>query len=439
MEGAMARTVKDSRLDTKAAREGLKARSEPHWRALEMGLHLGYRKRGLGGSWVARRRKANEASGSRYVETKIGLADDLADADGVRVFDFSQAQSKARAWVRAAEIAAAGGVDPDKPYTVGNALDDYLDNYITEGGKAEYEARRTIDVLIRPVLGAIPLPKLTHMQVKGFRNELAKTGRRLRTREGEEPKFAKVAPKDAEQQRKRRATANRIFTTLRAALNHAYQNQKIASNAAWAGVKPFENTDAPRVRYLLDDDALRLVNACEPSFRAMVTAALLTGCRYGELVRMRAADFDRDTGLLHIPLTKSGNPRDVILTDEGREFLSQATLGKAPDALVFVRSNGKAWKAAEQTRPLRAACKAAKIAPAVSFHILRHTYASRLARAGVPMAVIAAQLGHADLRVTSRHYAHLSPGYVADTVRAAFGSMGLVDMKPGNVVEIRKV
>jgi hypothetical protein len=51
------------------------------------------------------------------------------------------------------------------------------------------------------------------------------------------------------------------------------------------------------------------------------------------------------------------------------------------------------------------------------------------------MAVIAAQLGHADLRMTTRHYAHLSPGYVADTVRAAFGSMGLV-AEGGNVASI---
>jgi integrase len=48
------------------------------------------------------------------------------------------------------------------------------------------------------------------------------------------------------------------------------------------------------------------------------------------------------------------------------------------------------------------------------------------AMAGVPMAVIAAQLGHSDVKLTHRHYAHLSPGYVADTIRAAFGNLGLV-------------
>jgi integrase len=45
---------------------------------------------------------------------------------------------------------------------------------------------------------------------------------------------------------------------------------------------------------------------------------------------------------------------------------------------------------------------------------------------GVPMAVIAKQLGHADTRMTERHYAHLSPSYVAETIRANFPTLGIV-------------
>ena len=78
---------------------------------------------------------------------------------------------------------------------------------------------------------------------------------------------------------------------------------------------------------------------------------------------------------------------------------------------------------------------AAKISPAIGFHILRHSYASWLATRGVPLAVIARQLGHADTRMTERHYAHLAPSYVADTVRAAFGDMGFVP-EGSNVVPL---
>ncbi len=73
----------------------------------------------------------------------------------------------------------------------------------------------------------------------------------------------------------------------------------------------------------------------------------------------------------------------------------------------------------------------AKIEPAATFHILRHTYASALAMRGVPMGVIAAQLGHSDTRMTEKHHAHLAPNYVADTVRAALPALGIVE--PSNI------
>jgi hypothetical protein len=45
---------------------------------------------------------------------------------------------------------------------------------------------------------------------------------------------------------------------------------------------------------------------------------------------------------------------------------------------------------------------------------------------GVPLAVVAAQLGHSDTRMVEKHYGHLAPTYIADTVRAAFDRMGLI-------------
>ena len=73
------------------------------------------------------------------------------------------------------------------------------------------------------------------------------------------------------------------------------------------------------------------------------------------------------------------------------------------------------------------ACKRAGIEPAIGFHILRHTHGSMLAMKGVPLGVIAKQLGHADTRVTERHYAHLAPSYVAETIRASFPNLGITD------------
>ena len=46
---------------------------------------------------------------------------------------------------------------------------------------------------------------------------------------------------------------------------------------------------------------------------------------------------------------------------------------------------------------------------------------------GVPLAVVAAQLGHKDTRMVEKHYGHLAPNYVADTVRAAFSPLGILE------------
>ena len=78
------------------------------------------------------------------------------------------------------------------------------------------------------------------------------------------------------------------------------------------------------------------------------------------------------------------------------------------------------------TAPSQKPATVQRSTPAISFHVLRHTYGSLLAMQGVPMRVIADQLGHADTRMTEKHYAHLSPSYVADTIRAHFPKLGIV-------------
>ena len=165
-----------------------------------------------------------------------------------------------------------------------------------------------------------------------------------------------------------------------------------------------------------------------------MTAALLTGCRYGELSALTVDDFNPDAGTVRVPFSKSGRPRHVALTQEGTEFFEGLIAGRPGGARLLVRKNGRPWTKSEQQRPIVAACAAAQVDPPVNFHGLRHTYASRLAMRGVPLAVIAAQLGHSDTRMVEKHYGHLAPNYVADTVRAAFGTLGLVEKT--NVVTV---
>jgi integrase len=423
----MARSVRKFRVETRAARARLAQRAEPYWTLLSEGLHLGYYRGRLSAKWVARYRAIGGEGG--YTKTTLGGSDDSADADGVNVLNYRQAQDAARAWLRALE----GGVQIVATYTVGDALDDYLKAF---KGKDLANTRRRIEQFIRPALGKVQLPKLKSVQVRGFHNDLANAPARLRTRKGE---VQQTRPLDTpEAYRKRKATANRILTVLKAALNRAYENERIASDLAWRPVKPFKDVDGAKQRYLSDDEARRLVNAAGAEFRPIVQAALLTGARWGELREIRVADVDLRAATVRLRETKAGKPRDCYLETEGLALFQNQMLGRAGDELLFPAPNGKKWTDATQTRRMTLACEAGQVKPAAGFHDLRRTYGARLALAGVPIAVIAQALGHADERITQKHYAHLAPSYVGDTVRKHAAGMGIFGAGADNVVPLHK-
>jgi integrase len=418
----LARTVRDANLETRTARLRLPIRSEPYWRGLEKGFALGYRRRGRGGTWLARRRPTDGG----YAERKIGTSDDLQDADGVAILDYGQAQKAARAWWRAELRREEGHDTREGPFTVKDAVDDYLNAYEQRGGKAVYDARRAAETHILPALGTALVGKLTAKKIEDWHRGLATKPALARSKPGRKRNHRK-ADRSADGIRKRRATANRILTVLKAALNHAWKAGHVPSDDAWRRVKPFRAVETARVRYLSEAESVRLVNACEPAFRNLVRGAILTGCRYSELTTMHVADFNADAGVVTVRESKAGKPRHVVLTAEGQRLFATLTAGKLGSDPIFVRRDGSVWRKSHQMRPILHACNRAKIKPAISFHVLRHTHGSTLAMRGVPMGVIAEQLGHADTRMTEKHYAHLAPSYVADTIRANFPTLGIAD------------
>ena len=133
--------------------------------------------------------------------------------------------------------------------------------------------------------------------------------------------------------------------------------------------------------------------------------------------RPRFQQVIADAGVLQVLEGKTCKVRNVPHTGEGVQILVEQTAGRKASEQIFLRPDGRAWRKSEQTRPMKAACIDAKIDPAISFHGLRHTYGSLLARRGVPLQIISAAMGHADTRMTQRHYAHLSPDHVANEVR----------------------
>jgi integrase len=403
-------------LSTPTARRRLnpKSNSLPYWRFIAEGRHLGYRPhRGTAdlGTWCARL----YLGGRSYTYTTLGTADDRAPADGDAVLTYRQALEMAQTWCDH-EDRKAKGLAPREPasYTLAQCIADYLDWYAAHR-KALDTARFVADAHILPALGNRQVAALTARLIREWHQGLAAAPPRLRSAPGAPLKWREV--EGTEGNRKRKATANRVLTILKAALNLAFSEGRVPSDEAWRRVKPFKGVDAAKISFLDQDQASRLLSTCETDFRRLVRAALLTGCRYGELIALRVADYLPDTPAIHVRESKGSKARHVYLNDEAVSLFNSLTAGRPGAETLFLRADALAWGTAHQSRRMKAACDAAKIEPAVSFHILRHTYASLYLMAGGSLPALAAQLGHADTRMTVKHYGHLADSWRADEAR----------------------
>jgi integrase len=390
---------------------------------ISVGCFIGYYKGARTGTWTARCRKTG---GKGYFQRTLGEADDLLDANGVTVLSFRQAQARARAWFD--EVFAAQHGRPDR-YTVSDALDDYLLRFT---GKSLEKTRHTIERHIRPALGKRPVCQLTTAELSQFQSEIATHRSVYRAnRKGE----AKVRPDDGDSVRRGKANANRIFTPLKAALNRAFYEGKVPDDTAWRRVKPYKKVSVARIRYFTPAEVHALLEAADPWFRLVMQGALFTGARWSEIHQMKVRDVDLRSGTILFPETKGGRPRHVHLTDDGVRFFARQCAGKGLYDPLFLNQHGRPFGTSHQIRPMRETCAKAGVEHA-GFHILRHTYGSTLAMAAVPLAVIAEAMGHADERITRKHYAHLSPSYVRDAVRAGLGSLGKFEMPRLKLIEI---
>ncbi|MGA7540614.1 MAG: site-specific integrase [Steroidobacteraceae bacterium] len=419
----MARIRKSATLDSREARTALRARQEPYWHRIEQGLFLGYRKSKAGGRWIVRRYRAAAAPGeSRYVEKALGRADDHRKADGAEVLDFGQAQRRILSKAEEQALDASG-----QRYTVADAVRDYLD-WLHRNRKSG----DATEVMLNAYVGSSSIAgkRLADLTAADFDAWLAwalKRRRRTRRKTGEARAAAvetESKAQAADRGRRRRATINRVINGLKACLNHAATAGKPANPDAWARLKKFRSADSARLRWLTVDEAQRLQNAARADLRALVSAGLNTGCRAGELLALRAGDYDSRSNTLLIADSKSGKPRRVPLTDDGVALFERLTAGKPEDESLFPRADGSSWYRVALVRAMRSACSAAKVRPAATFHTLRHTYASHLVQAGVPLIFVAETLGHSDARMVTKHYGHLAPSHVADAIRAALPKFG---------------
>lgn len=346
---------------------------------------------------------------------RLGLADDVASADGAAVLDHEQAKEKARSWARA--VIAGPKADPGAGLTVDTILDRYFAAREAEGMKSVADARARAAAHIRPALGALLATDLTAEGLRRWRDDLVKAPKRVRTRRFAAKQATRTVDlSDPEVLRQRRDTANRTLTVLKAALNWARTGQLVHDDTAWRLVKPFRGTTAARVRFLDAVEQGRLLAAAEGRLRDLVAAALVTGARFGELARLKVRDLDAANGSVFVAESKSGKPRHIPLPAGGAKLFAALARNKSADAFLLTQATGGPWKPASYQRGFQEALVKAEL-DSITLHALRHTYASTMVRAGAPLMVVAHALGHADTRMVEKHYAHLAPSYVAETIR----------------------
>ena len=285
-----------------------------------------------------------------------------------------------------------------------------------------------------PALGDTVVSELTAERLRRWLAALAAAPAQNRPKKGK--LNFRPEPKGDEAVRRRRASANRVLTMLKAALNHAFDEGYVTNRDAWGRkLKPFRDVEMARVRYLTIAEAGRLINAAAAEFRPLLRAALETGARYGELTRLEVQDFNVDAGTIAIRKSKTGKARHIVLTDEGAAFFREHCAGRAGHELMFVHGDGSAWLKSAQARRMDEANERAKLKPPITFHGLRHTWASLSVMAGVPLMVVAKNLGHTDTRMVEKHYGHLAPSYIAEAIRAGAPKFGIKPDK--RVVPIR--
>lgn len=210
-----------------------------------------------------------------------------------------------------------------------------------------------------------------------------------------------------------------------AALSHALTIA--VKEWGWLEDSPMRKVTKPkesrgRVRFLSDDERMRLLKACKessnPYLYTVVVLALSTGMRQGEIMGLTWDVVDLNQGRAILHETKNGERRAVAITGHALELLKELSKVRRIDCNLIFPSKEiapqKPQKPMDLRTPWETAVKKAELHD-FKFHDLRHSAASYLAMNGASLAEIAEVLGHKTLQMVKR-YAHLSEGHTARVV-----------------------
>jgi integrase len=215
---------------------------------------------------------------------------------------------------------------------------------------------------------------------------------------------------------------------------------------AWGmykGLNPIKGVKLPvlqntRERFLSYEEADQLLSELakrSPDVHDMALLSLYTGARAGEVFSLKCHDIDFTHGLISILDTKNKQARRVFITDAVKDMLSRRIKDLSPDAYIFLRKDGTPYfEMADIFKTVADELFNKNVQDRrqrVTFHNLRHTFASWLALQGESLMTIRELLGHKSFTMTQR-YAHLIPD---EKKRAVVALAQAFDQKKNGTVE----
>ena len=297
---------------------------------------------------------------------------------------------------RAAQRAQKGAAKTLPCPRVDQFLAEFIKTYATANNKpSEVDSKRSVikNHLI-PFFGTKRLSAISARDIESFKADRLSRG---------------LAPK----------TINNVLAVLGRSLRVAKQWELLQSTPEIRALRlPLLEHD-----HLSFVEADRLIEAAEPGhWRSMITLALRTGLRLGELRALQWQDVDlaarklivrRAAWMNVVGTPKSGRAREVTLSRQATAALQ--ALRHADTPWVFASENGQLLAKGACRWPLWRAARQADLGRTVGWHLLRHTFASHLAMRGAPLRAVQELLGHADIKMTMR-YAHLNPSAKQEAV-----------------------
>lgn len=299
------------------------------------------------------------------------------------------------------------GIEPDVRKAVSYTFKDLAKEYVIwcERQRGFSRKKRFIKQLVDR-FGDYPLKAFSTMECEKYQAErLAKGMRmsRVKVPGGFIEQFLPNKP----------ATVNRMVAVLKHCFHKGLQWDML-DELTYKKVQQVKQLEVnnTRLRFLTKEECHLLLNACSPHLKPIVTMALNTGMRRGEILGLTWDDIDLTHGFIFLTLTKNGERREIPINNTLRMVLESLPRRLDNGPVFFDPLTGNPFQDVRSS--FESALKKAGIRD-FKFHDLRHTAASHLVMGGVDLTTVSRILGHKDLKMTLR-YSHLSPLHLTSAI-----------------------